>query len=120
MSKSKTGGRPRSRSERARWYSEVLEHQAASGLTIVEYAHGIGVAPATLYEWRRRLATESCDDQSPATPFGLVEVAVEPEPVASPNGMTFVVQLGCGRAVEVPAGFIEADLRRLVRLLESC
>jgi hypothetical protein len=39
----------------AGWYSAALSAQASSGLSITEYAPCIGVAAATLYEWRPRL-----------------------------------------------------------------
>lgn len=119
MRRKDRGGRPKSRGELARWYAEALEHQATSGLTLAEYAEEIGVAPATLYEWRRRLSAEDAAEGQRAAPFGLVEVTVEDEG-ATGSSAAFLVRLGGERGIEVPPGFAEADLRRLVRVLESC
>lgn len=112
------GERPSSRGELASWYSSILERQAASGLSVTEFAAQAGVSAWTLYDWRRRLATAIRNDPL-ATPAKLIEVTLaEREPMPS-TGM--VVRLGDGRrSIVVPSGFDGDDLRRLVVVLESC
>lgn len=111
------GGRPASRSELASWYSSLLEQQAASGLSVTEFATRVGVSAWTLYQWRRRLPLATGAEPTP-TPK-LIEVAItRPSPCA---GSGMVVRLGDGRrSIAVPAGFDGDELRRLVSVIESC
>ncbi len=118
MRKSERGVRPVERDELARWYGEILSDQASSGLSMAEYAEEVGVTASTLYSWRRRLAQ---GDGRARSPFGLVEVTIEDEQdVPSAGTGQLVVSLGGGRRIEIPGGFDGAELRRLVRVLESC
>jgi len=112
--------RPRARGDLARWYAAALDDQAASGLSVAEYADEIGVAAATLYQWRRRLALRSDEDrQTLPNPVGLVEVTVKSR--SAPDDVAvFTVRLGRDRGIEVPHEFDDAELRRLVTVLESC
>ena len=120
MPKSERDTRPVVREELARWYAEALAEQAASGLSVAEYAEEVGVSASTLYEWRRRLARREGEEQS-RSPFGLVEVTIEGEQGASSRETgNLVVSLEGGRRIEVPRGFDGAELRRLVKVLESC
>ncbi len=120
MRNNERGERPVGRDELARWYAEALAEQASSGLSVADYAEEIGVTASTLYQWRRRLAQgEGCDRAR--SPFGLVEVAIEEERGrAEGKAEHLVVRLEGGRRIEVPGGFDDAELRRLVTVLESC
>lgn len=111
------GKRPTSRGELASWYGSILERQAASGLSVTEFADQAGVSPWTLYDWRRRLSSSVAAEATTA-PAKLIEVTVtQPEPTAA--GM--VVRLGDGRrSIVVPSAFDGDELRRLVEVLESC
>jgi len=110
------GSRPTSRSELSRWYSEALEAQAASGLSVADFAHRMGVSVPTLYQWRRRLGSPEGNDECPAR---LVEVTVTRPADVATDGM--VVRLCSGRrSIDVPRGFDDVELRRLVAALESC
>ena len=115
-------GRPQSHEDLPGWYAAALAAQASSGLSVAEYADGIGVTATTLYQWRRRLAAGGGDKghRSRRSRVGLVEVTVERGAVTANDAKTFVVRLGRDRGIEVPRGFADADLRRLVTLLESC
>lgn len=120
MRKIDVGPRPTSRGELAKWYSDALAAQAASGLGVAEFAQRMGVSMPTLYLWRRRLGVPPPPNESPAR---LVEVTV-----TRPSSATFaaatgamVVRLCSGRrSIDVPAGFDDAELRRLVTAIESC
>lgn len=110
------GPRPTSRDELARWYAGALEAQAASGLSVAEYAGRIGVSVPTLYQWRRRLDSQGHDDSNDSR---LVEVTVARPAKATEGSM--IVRLCSGRrSIEVPRDFADDDLRRLVEVLESC
>ena len=112
------GERPTSRGELAAWYASILERQAASGLSVTEFAEQAGMSAWTLYDWRRRLLS-SVATEATSTPARLIEVTLaQPEPLAA-AGM--VVRLGDGRrSIVVPSGFDDDELRRLVEVLESC
>ena len=111
--------RPRSRDELEAWYAAALDDQATSGLSVAEYAEGIGVTAATLYQWRRRFGADGDDRKNSAQPAGLVEVTLEANPSMDLTG-TFTVHLGRDRSIELPSQFDDNDLRRLINVLESC
>ena len=115
-------GRPQSRDALAGWYAAALKEQACSGLSMAEYADELGVASTTLYQWKRRLCVEDhAEFETPAS-FGLVEVSVEDRSSArsSDDAGHLVVRVGEGRCVEVPPRFDDAELMRLITVLESC
>lgn len=104
--------RPERREDLAEWYAAALEDQSSSGLSVAEYARELGVTAATLYQWRRRL-------RSRPQAYGLVEVMpADGGPVEGTS--SFIVHLGGDRRIEVPEGFDDSGLRRLVTVLESC
>ena len=114
MRRNDLGARPTGRQELAAWYGAVLVAQARSGLSVAEYAERVGVTGATLYQWRRRLG----EDRGVGGRAKLVEVAVAGR---EGIGEALVVRLSDGRrSIEVPRGFDDDDLRRLIALLESC
>ena len=98
------------------WYAAALADQAASGISVAEYAARLGVSVPTLYQWRRRLGSLRRDIADVDTK--LVEVTLaRPVPVAD----ALVVRVCSGRrSIEVPRGFDDDDLRRLLTVLESC
>jgi transposase-like protein len=98
------------------WYAAALADQAASGISVAEYAARLGVSVPTLYQWRRRLGSPGRD--TAAVDTKLVEVTLaRPEPVAN----TLVVRVCAGRrSIEVPRGFDDDELRRLIAVIESC
>lgn len=112
--------RPVSREDLASWYAVALAEQESSGLSVADFADELGVTATTLYHWRRRLAADTAKDGrgSPSS-IGLVEVTVGSRVVAGDTG-SFVVRLAADRSIEVPCAFDDADLRRLVTVLESC
>ena len=116
MRRIELGERPTSREDLAAWYSSALEAQAASGLSVADYAARIGVSVPTLYQWRRRLESPACGSQDRAK---LVEVTIARQTPTSATA-DMIVRLGGNRRIEVPPGFDSNDLRRLITLLESC
>jgi transposase-like protein len=111
--------RPRSRDHLPEWYATALEDQATSGLSMADYAGELGIAPATLYQWKRRLSAEDPGEFETPASLGLVEVSIEDRPSHAASGPV-VVRLGNGRCVEVPKQFDDDDLIRLIEILESC
>jgi hypothetical protein len=91
---------------------KVLAEWSASGLSMAAFARREGLAGRRLRRWHSRLS------RSEALPCGdaqFVSLAVDPLALA-PQPICVVV--GAVR-IEVPAGFDEATLERLVRVL-SC
>ena len=117
MRRTHLGERPASRDELAAWYSAALEAQGASGLSVVAYATQLGVSVPTLYQWRRRLVAAERGKDAGAR---LVEVTSAPAAtsVAEPG---LVIRVNEGRrSIAVHSGFDDAELRRLIAVLESC
>ena len=111
------------RTGRAAWARRV-QRWRRSGQTTREFAASIGVKPTTLAYWAWRLKREARDAPPPAggrapasgvasaPPF--VEVLVDGP---APGG--FVLELGDGRRLRIPAGFEAAALTRLLAVLEG-
>lgn len=117
MRRNTIGERPKRREDLPDWYSSVLERQAESGLSVMEYAARAGMSAWTLYEWRRRLSLPA--NNARTTSPKLIEVAVAQPRLTAAEGL--VVRLGDGRrSIAVPPGFDAGDLRRLIEVLESC
>jgi len=86
---------------------------------MADYAVELGVAAATLYQWKRRLSADDLAEFETPRSLGLVEVSIEDPPLAVASG-PIVVRLGRGRCVELPSRFDDEDLIRLIEVLESC
>lgn len=115
--------RPRRREALAAWYGEALADQETSGLSVAEYAEALGMAPTTLYQWKRRLARTAPSRAERrvkrATPEGLIQISLPQQPAPGEHA-GFVVRLPGGRGVEVPDDFDDEVLRRLLSVLEQC
>ena len=116
MKKILIGSRPTKREELGSWYASILEEQARSGRSVTEFAARTGISAWSLYQWRRRLSRAGSrrGEQAPR----LVEVAVVQEERSRARHLR--VRLRSGHRVDVPAGFNDAELRRLLGVLESC
>ena len=106
--------RASARRARSRWSADdargVLAELDGSGLSVKQFAAYMGLDPERLYRWRRRL-------RDAGRPL-FVEVA-PPATKRLSDAERFVVELGNGRRIRVPAGFDVAELRRLVDALEE-
>ncbi len=109
--------KPKKREELPGWYAAMLADQSSSGLSIIAYAKKRGMSAPTLYLWRRRLKAQEGIQMDAIHP-GLVEVVLK----GNRGGLTqpFVVRLRGDRSLEVPLGFDDDELLRLVQALESC
>jgi len=98
-------------SVRAAEMRKLLAEQEASGLSTARFARERGVSSWALYKWRRRLR----DEDGEVGQFIQLKVAVPAE-----HAPTLAIScLLCVR-VDVPRGFDEGDLRRLLGVLSSC
>ena len=104
----------------AAWYEAVLFEQESGGLSVAEAAEEVGVTPATLYHWRRRLSGESRELGADSRESrGLIELSVV-EKRSEAEADSFIVRIDGGRSIEVPHDFNESMLKRLVAVLEEC
>ena len=86
---------------------QVLEQYRTSGLTQIEYCRQAGMALSTLSRYLRRRGT---DQQQ------LMRVHVESD---AESGAGFALVLGNGRRIESGWRFGEAELARLIRVVEG-
>lgn len=111
--------RPYDSADLPAWYESVLDEQEGSGLSVAEFAARIGITPATLYSWRRRLRPAETTEGAAR---GLVRVRVRREAAVEMGGQEtgLVIRVGRGRAVELARGFDAEELVRVLEVLEAC
>jgi hypothetical protein len=86
---------------------QLLAHYRASGLTQIEYCRQSGLALSTLGRYLRRRGSG---------PQQLMRVHVEPD---AECGAGFALVLGKGRRIESGWQFGDAELVRLIRIVEG-
>jgi hypothetical protein len=86
---------------------QILERYRASGLSQLEYCRQTGIVLSTLGRYLRR-------SQRPEQQLVRVKVEAPSEP-----GTGFVLMLGNGRRIASGWGFGDAELARLIRVVES-
>lgn len=96
----------------AKW-RQLIAAQTKSGLTVREFAAAEGIAAATLYWWRSKLRRDGRD----VTKLVPVEVVDHHAGIDTGSLACFEVQIDAATTLRVPAGFDEAELRRLIRVL---
>jgi phosphoribosylaminoimidazole-succinocarboxamide synthase len=93
-------------------WRDLIEAQEKSGLTVREFADLRGIVATTLYWWRSKLRRKAGD---------LVPVEVIERNIVVGSGRrqasAFELQVDDATTWRIPAGFDEAELRRLIRAL---
>ena len=107
----------------------VVRDYGNSGLTRRQYCEERGIAEHTLHYYQRRLrelreregrGASPKVERRPAARLARVEVVDEaPAGSAAGEGGGFVLVLGKGRRVEVRWDYGEAELARLIRVVEG-
>ena len=90
----------------------MLEEYAASGLRRREFCEQRGIALATFDYWRRQHAVQPRRQAQRARMVAVQVAAAE----TAPN---FTLSLANGRRIESSWQFVEAELARLIRVVES-
>jgi response regulator of citrate/malate metabolism len=85
---------------------ELLEKYRTSGMTLVEYCQQAGISRSTLGRYLRRLGGRQ------RLVRVKVDAAMDPRP-------SFVLVLSNGRRIESGWQFQDADLARLIRVVEA-
>ena len=98
----------RARSDRQRFWVEVIEEQRKSGYSVADFCRERGLSAASLYSWRRRLAKPA-----DAKKF----VAVQLPPVRSVACCEIL--LSGGDRVSVPPGFDADSLQCILSVLRG-
>jgi len=110
---------------RAEEMRELFGRWRESGQSLMAFGKAEGVSYAKLLYWRRKFGEEIGGSVQPAAKsstadrFVPLQVAAE-SGSAEPRAEKFEVWLSNGVSVEVPSGFDEAELRRLVGVLAAC
>jgi len=96
---------------------DLLDAQAASGMSLEAFSKRHGLMPERLRRWKRKLKPQAGNATDLRfLPVHVVEAQPSEEPAQSPSRIELVAG---GRVVHVRPGFCEVTLLRLVRLLES-
>lgn len=105
----------------------VLGRWESSGLSLRRFGEREGIAYAKLLYWKKKLRGGGRDQEKGqgrgTTPSSaeLVPVEVVADATSVPtDSSSYSIWLGNGIGVDVPLGFDEAEVRRLVALLCSC
>ncbi|MDH3439008.1 MAG: hypothetical protein OEN48_18790 [Betaproteobacteria bacterium] len=99
---------------------EVFSRLERTGLSMKAFAAREGISYTTMQYWRRRLGggRKKTADRQKTVVLSPVRVVPDAAPPAERKG--FEVWLSNGVSVEVPAGFDEGELQRLVGVLSGC
>lgn len=89
---------------------QLLAELRSSGMSLARFARERGLHPETVYRWRRAARASEARE-------AFVEVQVYDELV---KAAPLVVEVARRFRVEVPAGFEEAHLHRVLSALSSC
>lgn len=104
----------------------VISRWEASGLSLRRFGAQEGISYSKLAYWRRKLRGAKAvrkrrapAKESETSALVAVQVVADETP-AAPSPSPFSIWLGNGMALDVPPGFDERELRRLLDLLSSC
>ena len=130
---------PRAVSEKRRFWRQVVDGHAGSGLTVFDWCRRRKVSQSAFYAWKRKLAPKASGPAGSGPRFAQLEVsdAIESQTGSSPRFAQLVVSdAGVGQMrpapgngviaiefddarVEVPAGFDPATLRVVLDALRQ-
>jgi hypothetical protein len=99
---------------------EVFSRLEGSGLSMKAFAAREGISYTTMQYWRRRLGGGRKKTAERQKPVVLSPVRVVPDTPVPAERKGFEVWLSNGVSIEVPAGFDEGELQRLVGVLSGC
>lgn len=99
----------------------ILREVGVGGATVTDVARRHDVTRQHIYQWRRQLRDKGLWPEPEGTAFLAFEttdlpVASKPEPA---NSSPAEISFANGRVLRCPAGMAEADIMRLIRLVET-
>ena len=111
---------------RRRWSVDeklrIVREAFAPGVQIADVARRRDVSRGQIYQWRAALRegrlTEPGTDLVGFFPVEMAGSMPEPASVL-PAGLPIEIALACGRSLKVPLSLPAAELRRLIRAVES-
>jgi transposase-like protein len=107
--------------KRADEMRSVFARHEESGLSLKAFGEREGISYTTLQYWRRKLSGKKGGRKGSPVPAALAPVRIVPDaPEVERRSSAFDVWLSNGISVEVPTGFDERELRRLVEVLAAC
>lgn len=102
-------------SERERYWRSVLEQWQASGMSRAAFCRRQGISYHGLNYWKDRVGRKTDGGAPGRRRSRFVEIAVSP--AATP---TYEIALAGGRRLRVASGFDDAEVARLMAVVESC
>lgn len=110
--------------ERRRFWSDdlklsILREIGVGGATVTDVARRHDVTRQHIYQWRRQLRDKGLWPDGEGTAFLALDVpefSVAPTPA---NSAPAEICFANGRTLRCPAGMAEADIMRLIRLVET-
>jgi hypothetical protein len=91
----------------------LIAAQARSGMTVRAFAEARGIVTATMYWWRARLRRGA---NAELVPVEIVDNAIDTRR-RDATPCSFELQVDASTTLRIQAGFDEAELRRLLRVL---
>lgn len=108
---------------RAQEMRDLFARWRQSGQSLMAFGKAVGVSYSKLLYWRRKFEREvRAKNDPPGEPtvgFDQLRVAATKEPAVS-QPSPFGVWLSNGVSVDVPVGFDEEELLRLIGILSAC
>lgn len=112
--------------ERRRWWSvdvklSILMEVGVDGATVAEVARRHDLTRQHIYQWRHELRRKGILSSSGDAVFLALDAPHEEAIVneCTPSGATVEIVLGNGRELRLHGGVDDADVMRLIRLVES-
>ncbi len=107
---------PKFTPEREQEIRGLLADLKVSGQSVADLAHDQGVAPWTVYSWRKRFSPPRTATRRRRSEVRADLVEIAPAAAASP---AFELVIG-DTTVRLPMGFDADELARIVRVVRSC
>lgn len=105
--------------ERGRYWQGLQAEQAASGLSQKAFCQQRGLNLQTFTWWKDRVRWMLTRCRPVPKVRSKVRFREVPAAAHPATPVPYEVLLATGRTIRVPVGFDEADLRRLIRVLEA-
>ena len=106
---------------RAEEMGQLLRRWRKSGLSLLAFSRREELSYSKLQYWARKLGgSRTAGKKSQAVDLAPLHVVPDKAPCEPPKPEVLSVWLTNGVALEVPAGFDEVELRRLLEILSAC
>lgn len=110
--------------ERRRFWSDdqklsILREVGVCGATVSDIARRHDVNRQHIYQWRRQLRDKGLWSDAEGTAFLAIDAPEFPVASKPTSSASAEIVFANGRALRCPAGMAEADIMRLIQLVET-